>query len=115
MVAASMLLLLTSQERVNLIYLTPTSILFIIFFTSGFASFLRHISMQGWSRNRDYKYPEDFGDILNKVTIYTCSENNKRIILSNGIPDHNVRQANPNFPCETNWAISVNSLYFFSR
>jgi hypothetical protein len=63
--------------------------------------------MKGWSRNNDYAYPEDFGDILNEVTIYTCNESNKRIIISNGIPDHDIRQANPNIPCETNWAISM--------
>jgi len=62
--------------------------------------------MQGWSRNRDYKYPEDFS-IKNEVKIYTCKESGKRIIISNGIPDHNVRQANPNIPCATNWAVTM--------
>jgi len=63
--------------------------------------------MVGWKRGQNYEYPQDFGKILNKVEIYTCKESKKRIIISNGIPDHGVKQGNSNIPCETNWVVSM--------
>ena len=64
-------------------------------------------SMTGWSHNNQYEYPDDFEGILNEVEINVCPESGKRIIKSNGIPDHTVTQGNPNYPCEINWIVSV--------
>ena len=63
--------------------------------------------MENWIKGGEYDYPEDFGDILNDVKIYRCENSGKRIITSNGIPDHFVKQGNNNSPCEQFWAISV--------
>jgi hypothetical protein len=52
-------------------------------------------------------YPDDFQDILNKVEIYQCPSSGKRVIISNGIPDHDVTLQSPSGPCEINWAIEV--------
>ncbi len=49
----------------------------------------------------------DFGTVLNKVAVYECPTSGKRIIMSNGIPDHEITQGNPNSPCETNWFVSM--------
>lgn len=55
-----------------------------------------------WSNGNDYKYPGDFGNILNEVEIYSCPTSGKRVIIANGIPDHDVTLANPNVPCAFN-------------
>merc|ERR1712130_304269 len=51
-----------------------------------------------------YNYPEDFKTssneaVLNEVTHYECASEGKRIIISNGIPDHSIHQNNPHEPC----------------
>jgi len=61
--------------------------------------------MENWKRNNEYEYPNDFEGILNDMTVYTCPTSEKRVIVSNGIPDHTVKQGNNNAPCEINWAI----------
>lgn len=63
--------------------------------------------IEGWVRGNEYAYPDDFGEILNDVTTYTCPASEKRVIVSNGIPDHIVSLGNNNLPCEINWAISL--------
>jgi hypothetical protein len=50
---------------------------------------------------------QDFGAVLNKVSIYTCPTSEVRVIVSNGIPDHGITLDNPNQPCELNWMISL--------
>ena len=45
---------------------------------------------------------QDF-NILNQVTHYECPESGFRIIVSNGIPDHDIMVGNPNPPCVQNW------------
>ena len=63
------------------------------------------LSMTDWVRKGVYEYPNDF-PIKNDVTIYTCPTSKKRVIISNGIPDHTVTMG-ANEPCVYNWAISV--------
>ena len=63
--------------------------------------------MANWSKGNSYFYPDDFEGIINDVTVYECPTSDLRIIISNGIPDHDVYQGNPNTPCEKNWAVSV--------
>ena len=45
----------------------------------------------GWTnaKGQTKKYPVDF-PIENSVQVYTCQSTNKRVIISNGIPDHDV-------------------------
>ena len=64
--------------------------------------------MESWANSRQETklYPNDF-DILNKVEIYTCPSSGKRVILSNGIPDHKVTLQNNMAPCEVNWAVEM--------
>lgn len=57
-------------------------------------------------RDNNYDYPEDF-NILNKVERYICQDSGIRVIISNGIPDHFHRQANPTAPCEWNQFIEI--------
>ena len=69
-----------------------------------------------WVKGNFYTYPDDFKDtsgvdILNVVDIYKCPTSKKRIIISNGIPDHTVKQGNSNIPCEIRWAITVSIVY----
>jgi len=65
-----------------------------------------------WSKGNEYIYPDQFKDsqgvdILNIVDIYKCPTSKKRIIISNGVPDHTVTQGNGNIPCEIRWAITL--------
>jgi len=55
----------------------------------------------------DFAYPGDFEGILNEVVVYTCPTSDKRIIVSNGIPDHDVSARRQSKPCEYNWAVSL--------
>jgi len=48
-------------------------------------------------------YPDDFGGVFSQSKIYTCSD--KRVIISNGIPDHDLTLHRSVQPCETNWAV----------
>jgi hypothetical protein len=63
--------------------------------------------MSGWSKGGTYQYPSDFENILSEVKIYVCPTSERRVIVSNGIPDHDVVQGNKNSPCEKKWAISM--------
>lgn len=62
-----------------------------------------------WSRQQMQEkiYPNDFSGILNKVEIYQCPSSGKRVIISNGVPDHDLTLQNPLAPCEVNWAVEV--------
>ena len=44
---------------------------------------------------------------MNKVDIYKCPTRGVRVIISNGIPNHDVVHGNPVIPCEVNWAVEV--------
>jgi hypothetical protein len=59
------------------------------------------------SRREQKLYPDDFQGILNKAEIYVCPSSRKRVIISNGIPDHSVTLQNNLAPCEVNWAVEV--------
>jgi hypothetical protein len=48
-------------------------------------------------------YTTDKFTYKNKVAVYECSTSGKRIIVSNGIPNHSITQGNPNSPCEIPW------------
>jgi len=61
---------------------------------------------EGFSFGKSYSYPSDF-KYTNDVTWYTCKESNLRIVVSNGIPDHDIKVANPNPQCEIPWYVSV--------
>ena len=52
-------------------------------------------------------YPDDFEGILNKVEIYSCPSKGVRVIISNGIPNHDVGRGNKVIPCEVNWAVEI--------
>jgi hypothetical protein len=41
------------------------------------------------------------------VEIYQCPSSGKRVIISNGIPDHDVTLQSPSGPCEIYWAVEV--------
>jgi len=56
-------------------------------------------------KGMDRKYPDDYDGILNKVTVYRCPTSKKRVIISNGIPDHDLTQENERGPCEFPYAI----------
>ena len=58
-----------------------------------------------FSRGRTYQYPQDFistsgQSVRNQVQEYVCPTSQKRVIISNNIPNHDHRQGNPNAPCE---------------
>lgn len=64
--------------------------------------------MTDWDRRETKIYPDDFEGILNNVTIYNCPSSQKRVMISNGIPDHDVDSVPSNTnPCEINWAVEV--------
>lgn len=60
-------------------------------------------------------YPGDFIDasgnqVLNEVKIYTCPVRKKRVIISNGLPDHDIvlNQGTARLnPCTVNWAVEI--------
>lgn len=54
-----------------------------------------------------HEYPAAFGNVLNEVVSYKCETSDLRVIISNGIPDHKIVQANPNKACEINYAIVI--------
>lgn len=60
-----------------------------------------------WSRGETKVYPDDFEGILNSVSIYVCPTSDKRVIISNGIPDHDLEMSNDNEPCEINWVVEI--------
>jgi len=60
-----------------------------------------------WSSNGLKTYPDDFQGVVNQVDIYQCPTSGKRIIISNGIPDHDVVKGNPNSPCEKQWSVAL--------
>ena len=62
-----------------------------------------------WAEQRlqQKTYPDDFGDILNQVAIYQCPSSKKRVVISNGIPNHDVILQNRNAPCESNFALEL--------
>lgn len=66
--------------------------------------------MVDWNRREFKAYPQDFQGILNNVTIYRCGNRQKRVMISNGIPDHDIESLTSNRePCEVNWAVEVRS------
>jgi len=58
-------------------------------------------------RGEEKLYPEDFDDILNRVQIYRCPSRDKRVIISNGVPNHSVILQNRNGPCEFHWVVEM--------
>ena len=63
-------------------------------------------SCLSFERGQTYAYPADFA-IKNKMAQYDCPTSNKRFIVSNGIPNHEVTQANPASPCEIPWHLEM--------
>lgn len=65
------------------------------------------------TKGATYEYPNDFVQtdgvtpLRNAVTHYECQAEGKRIIVSNGIPDHKHVQSNPNAPCEMDWYVEL--------
>eukprot|EP01060_Flectonema_neradi_P039389 TRINITY_DN8660_c0_g2_i1.p1 TRINITY_DN8660_c0_g2~~TRINITY_DN8660_c0_g2_i1.p1 ORF type:complete len:388 (+),score=77.72 TRINITY_DN8660_c0_g2_i1:61-1224(+) len=60
----------------------------------------------GYNCGVNYTYPSSF-KYPNSHKWYTCKASNKRIVVSNGIPSHNVTVYNPNDPCVTNWQFEM--------
>jgi len=52
-------------------------------------------------------YPNDYHGIYNKVAIYRCPVSEKRVIISNNIPDHDLTIQNPRGPCEIPTALEL--------
>ena len=52
--------------------------------------------------------------ILNSVAHYTCPASGLRIIVSNGIPDHDITLSNPNPPCAFPWMVKIPLVSSFS-
>ncbi len=73
--------------------------------------FITDKCISSWSnsqRGETKTYPNEFDGIKNKVDVYHCPARDKRVIISNGIPDHNVVLQNVrNIPCEVNWAVEL--------
>jgi hypothetical protein len=69
---------------------------------------------------RDNKYftillqIRDFS-IRNSVDRYICASNGVCVIVSNGIPDHDLTLENPNKPCATNWMVLLPLVPSFSE
>lgn len=74
-------------------------------------------SLTSWtnSRGEEKQYPADFGGVLSKVEIYQCPDSGKRVMISNGIPDHKVTLQKNNAPCEVNWVVEVSAVKRFPR
>lgn len=60
---------------------------------------------QAFSRGETYVYPKDFGGLENAYGIWRCPASKKRVLVSNGITDHDVTQGNPNTMCVVPWYI----------
>ena len=64
--------------------------------------------MDNPSYNPDVWGPDDpEWHIAPQLTIYKCPTSNKRIIQSNGIPNHDIVYWNPNAPCEQFWQVEM--------
>lgn len=77
--------------------------------SSNFASFETPSATsqcENFQTGNTYRYPEDF-PVLSSVDQFVCEKSGLRIIVSNGIPDHDVKIGNPNSPCEIPWFISM--------
>lgn len=68
-----------------------------------------------WSNQRlqDKTYPGDFDGIFSIAEIYQCPSSGKRVIISNGIPNHDLTLQNDVGPCEINWAVEVSQRRLF--
>ena len=66
-------------------------------------------SLTAWDNQKGQvkEYPGDFAGFANEAKIYRCPARNKRVIISNGIPDHQVTLQNKKGPCVINWAVEV--------
>lgn len=64
-----------------------------------------------WDTNSDRgdekSYPADFEGLTNKIKIYKCPTSKKRVIVSNGVPDHNLVIQNTSPLCEVNWVVEM--------
>ena len=60
-----------------------------------------------FSRFDEPVYPDDFGEVLNEVKIYRCEISQKRVIISNGIPDHSFFMHRDMNACEVPYAIEL--------
>ena len=75
-----------------------------------------YCSLSGFAgTDGEKKYPQDFVDVNGNqvasfVKIYTCPVRQKRVILSNGLPNHDVtnsRSSSNVEPCTMNWAVEI--------
>jgi hypothetical protein len=64
------------------------------------------LTCETWSSGNSYSFPTNF-EHGNKYAHYQCPTSNKRIFVSNGIPNHSVTQANPNAACELPWRVEM--------
>jgi len=71
---------------------------------------------EGFSHGHSYTYPDDF-KYRNEHKWYTCPTSGLRIVISNGLPNHDVKVMNPNDPCVTNWQVqfALNATYTAQR
>mmetsp|Transcript_13854 Transcript_13854/g.20227 ORF Transcript_13854/g.20227 Transcript_13854/m.20227 type:complete len:853 (+) Transcript_13854:118-2676(+) len=63
--------------------------------------------MTGWTGGKWQYYPYDFEGIENYVKHYECPASGRRVIVSNGIPNHSTFLGSPNLPCEKYWHVSL--------
>eukprot|EP00751_Fragilariopsis_kerguelensis_P003942 CAMPEP_0170812694 /NCGR_PEP_ID=MMETSP0733-20121128/36223_1 /TAXON_ID=186038 /ORGANISM="Fragilariopsis kerguelensis, Strain L26-C5" /LENGTH=275 /DNA_ID=CAMNT_0011169525 /DNA_START=35 /DNA_END=862 /DNA_ORIENTATION=- len=63
--------------------------------------------LDSWKRGEFKAYPDDFGDLRNEAEIYRCPSRGVRVIMSNGIPNHDVTLYNAQGLCEIKWVIEL--------
>ena len=61
---------------------------------------------ESFNRGKSYTYPADF-TLKNAYGVYECAASKKRIIISNGVTDHSIKQGNPNNMCALPWWIEL--------
>ncbi|KAL7545550.1 hypothetical protein ACHAWF_008901 [Thalassiosira exigua] len=61
-----------------------------------------------WGRRGETKaYPGDFEGIVNRVEVHRCPSRGKRVVISNGVPNHDVVLFNREGLCEYNWVVEM--------
>lgn len=66
-------------------------------------------SIDSWENSRgEFKaYPDDFEGVLNEVAIYQCPSRGVRVMISNGVPNHDVTLSNRQPLCEVPYVVEM--------
>lgn len=67
------------------------------------------VCIDSWTDSKgEYKvYPDDFDGVVSESEIYKCPSRGIRVIISNGVPDHDLTIQNQHGLCLVNWAIEL--------